>query len=78
MYKTVVKVQRTVVETYLCNVSADDPEEALDLCYDHFSEFPNAESILDSRLKVDEETLSVDVISTEHKRESMVVNDQTD
>ena len=78
MYTTVVKIQRTIVETYECSVEAEDPEEALDLCYEEFSEYPNNTGLLDKRLRVDEETVSVDIISTEHKRESMVVNDQND
>lgn len=62
MYTVIATIRRTVVERYVCELNAPRPEDVLDIVYEHFSTFPNSEFELSTRRRIDEETLSVEII----------------
>lgn len=66
MYNIAVDVQRTVLETYECEISAGSLEEAMDVAYEHFSTFPNSELALHTRRRTDEDTLSTEIINIQN------------
>jgi hypothetical protein len=61
MHTVIATVRRTVVERYVCELDAP-PSDVLDIVYEHFSTFPDSEFALYSRRKIDEETLSTEII----------------
>lgn len=69
MYTVVATIQRLVEETYVVEIEAPDPSEALDIVYEHFSEFPNSELDVKTRRRISEETKNSTVIDIEHERE---------
>lgn len=75
MYTIVADVQRTVVEKYVCEVSAGSLDEALDVVYDHFTEFPNSKLELSTRRKVDEQTVSSHPLYLDHEYSAGSAND---
>lgn len=62
MYTVIATIRRTVVERYVCELEAPSPNDVLDIVYEHFSDFPNSELELSTRRKIDEETLSTEII----------------
>lgn len=62
MYTVIATIRRTVVERYVCELDAPVPEDVLDIVYEHFSDFPDSELELSTRRRIDEETLSVEII----------------
>lgn len=78
-YDLMVTVDRLVTENYKVTVTADSPEEAEDLAFEYFSEYPNGELTPDSNLKVSEETNHVSIVNIEFVEEentaSKVFND---
>lgn len=75
MFIVTADIQRTVIEKYVCEVSAGSLEEALDVVYEHFSEFPNSDLDLKSRRRQVEETISSDVLFIEHNHSQGSAND---
>jgi hypothetical protein len=69
MYTIIATVQRLVEETYEVTLDAPDPAEALDLVYEHFTEFPNSEFDVKTRRRIEEVTKNTTVIDLDHKRE---------
>lgn len=69
MYTVVATVQRLVTETYEVTLDCEDPEAALDVVYEHFSEYPNSEFELKTRRRIEEHTEHCTVMDVEHKRE---------
>lgn len=63
MYTVVATIRRTVVERYVCELDAPNPDDALDVVYEHFSTFPDSVFELSTRRRIDEETVSVEVIA---------------
>lgn len=74
MYTAIATIKRTVLEKYVVELDAPEPDDVLDLVYDHFSEFPNSDFDLHTRRRVEEETLKVTVIDVEHN----ISNDNDD
>ncbi len=70
MYTVNVTVKRTVLEQYVCELEGPDPEDVLDVVYEHFSEFPDSDFDLITRRRVREETLETTVVDIEHEREA--------
>lgn len=69
MYEIVVNVKRVVEETYKLKVEAQDPEEAQDIAYDFFVEFPNGTVPPERCLKVREDTMKTEIIEIEFERD---------
>ena len=69
MYTIMVEVQRLVTEVWELGIEAEDPTEALDLAYEHMSEFPDSELEVKTRRRVEEVTKDCTVMDVEHKRE---------
>ena len=67
-FDLIVEIDRSVHEQYKVTVTAEDEEEAQDLVYDHFVEFPNADFVLYSRIRTREATHSVEISSIEFER----------
>lgn len=72
-YNILATMNREVEEQYDCEVDANDPEEALDIVYHSFTEFPNSEITLTTRRRIFENTVTVNSVSVEFEREE--VND---
>lgn len=66
MYNITVDIQRTVLETYECQISAGSLEEAMDVVYEHFSTFPDSELELALRRRTDEDTTNVEIINIQN------------
>lgn len=62
MYTVIATVRRTVVERYVCELEALHPDDVLDIVYEHFSDFPDSDLDLTTRRRIDEETVSVEII----------------
>lgn len=62
MYTVIATIRRTVVEQYVCELEAPSPDDVLDIVYEHFSTFPDSDYDLSTRRRVDEETVSVEII----------------
>lgn len=67
-FKFNVDVNRNCVERYSVTVEAEDPEEAQDLIYEYFVDFPNGQDFLKTRLRTREQTNSVEVLNVEFER----------
>lgn len=68
MYTVIVDMQRVVNERYVVELEADDPEEALDAAYEHFSTFPDSPILLDTRRRIVEQTVGVNLLNAEFER----------
>lgn len=62
MYTVIATIRRTVVERYVCELEAPRPDDVLDIVYEHFSTFPDSDYDLSTRRRIDEETVSVEII----------------
>lgn len=74
MYTVIATIRRTVIERYVCELEAPSPNDVLDIVYEHFSDFPSSELELSTRRRIDEETLSTEIIDLD----SSVGNDNND
>lgn len=63
-----VDVERTAVERYSVTVEANDEEEAQDLVYEYFVDYPNGQDFLKKRLRTKEDTKRCEVIQIEFER----------
>lgn len=75
IYKLTVDVSRNVVEQYTITVEATDPEEAQDLAYEYFVDYPKGQDFLKTRMRTKEDTTSTEVLSVEFEREKGLLQD---
>lgn len=81
-YKMVVNLDRNVVEQYTIEVEAPDPEEAQDIAYNFFIDFPDASIPINRMIRNKQDTTSSEVIDITFEREvdvaDKVFNDDGD
>ena len=61
LFSLVVDVDRSVHEQYKVTITAGDKDEAQDLVYDWFMDFPDSDFVLDSVIRIKQDTHSIEI-----------------
>jgi hypothetical protein len=75
MYELLVDVERTVVERYKVTVEASDPEEAQDIVYEYFQDYPTGNDFIKTKLRTQENTMVSNVLGVEFPHKENVANE---
>lgn len=78
MYELYVDVKREVIERYLISVEADDPDEAKDIAYEYFQDYPTGNDFIKTKLRDREVTASSTVLDVSFKKNEGINENVTD